>query len=47
MNTNLFVLHCKVGSLEDAEKAMNAGVDAIIIQAKNAGGHVLGQVYWQ
>ncbi|KAJ8624995.1 hypothetical protein MRB53_033525 [Persea americana] len=34
---------CKVGSLEDAEKAMNAGVDAIIIQAKNAGGHVLGQ----
>ncbi|XXG86418.1 hypothetical protein AAC387_Pa11g1318 [Persea americana] len=33
----------KVGSLEDAEKAMNAGVDAIIIQAKNAGGHVLGQ----
>ncbi|XXG86420.1 hypothetical protein AAC387_Pa11g1320 [Persea americana] len=36
------VVH-QVGSLEDAEKAMNAGVDAIIIQAKNAGGHVLGQ----
>ncbi|XP_077213977.1 aldolase-type TIM barrel family protein [Tasmannia lanceolata] len=36
------VVH-QVGSFEDAEKAMNSGVDAIILQGHEAGGHVLGQ----
>ncbi|XP_068641524.1 uncharacterized protein [Aristolochia californica] len=36
------VIH-QVGSLEDAEKALNAGVDAIIVQGHEAGGHVLGK----
>ncbi|KAG9451458.1 hypothetical protein H6P81_011423 [Aristolochia fimbriata] len=36
------VIH-QVGTLEDAEKALNASVDAIIIQGHEAGGHVLGK----
>ncbi|XP_041011733.1 nitronate monooxygenase isoform X2 [Juglans microcarpa x Juglans regia] len=37
------VLEEKVGSLEEAKKAVNAGVDAIIVQGREAGGHVIGQ----
>ncbi|KAJ4836373.1 hypothetical protein Tsubulata_024131 [Turnera subulata] len=33
----------QVGSLEDARKAVDAGVDAIIVQGREAGGHVIGQ----
>ncbi|KAF5448477.1 hypothetical protein F2P56_029011 [Juglans regia] len=33
----------QVGSLEEAKKAVNAGVDAIIVQGREAGGHVIGQ----
>ncbi|GLT94380.1 hypothetical protein SLE2022_121230 [Rubroshorea leprosula] len=33
----------QVGSIEDARKAINAGVDAIIVQGREAGGHVIGQ----
>ncbi|KAK2971781.1 hypothetical protein RJ640_018470 [Escallonia rubra] len=33
----------QVGSLEEAEKAAHVGVDAIIVQGLEAGGHVLGQ----
>lgn len=36
------VVH-QVGCFEDAEKAMNSGVDAIIVQGREAGGHVIGQ----
>ncbi|XP_010267381.1 PREDICTED: uncharacterized protein LOC104604642 [Nelumbo nucifera] len=36
------VIH-QVGSLEEAEKALSAGVDAIIVQGHEAGGHVIGQ----
>lgn len=36
------VIH-QVGSLEDAEKAVAAGVDAIIVQGVEAGGHVIGK----
>ncbi|KAF9610575.1 hypothetical protein IFM89_023369 [Coptis chinensis] len=36
------VVH-QVGSLDEAEKAVNAGVDAIIVQGREAGGHVLGK----
>lgn len=36
------VLH-QVGSVEAAIKAAEAGVDAIIVQGVEAGGHVLGQ----
>ncbi|OUZ99622.1 2-nitropropane dioxygenase [Macleaya cordata] len=36
------VVH-QVGSLKDAEKAINSGVDAIIVQGHEAGGHVIGQ----
>lgn len=34
----------KVGSVEEAKKALNVGVDAIIVQGREAGGHVIGQV---
>nr|PNR59193.1 hypothetical protein PHYPA_001984 [Physcomitrium patens] len=37
------VLH-QVGSVEEARKAAEAGVDAIIAQGTEAGGHVIGQV---
>ncbi|KAF2320364.1 hypothetical protein GH714_027290 [Hevea brasiliensis] len=33
----------KVGSFEDAKKAISVGVDAIIVQGREAGGHVIGQ----
>ncbi|KAJ4799650.1 Aldolase-type TIM barrel family protein [Rhynchospora pubera] len=36
------VLH-QIGSYEEAEKAMKAGVDGIIVQGREAGGHVIGQ----
>lgn len=36
------VLH-QVGSLEEAAKAKEAGVDGIIVQGREAGGHVIGQ----
>lgn len=36
------VLH-QVGTLEEAEKAKEAGVDGIIVQGHEAGGHVIGQ----
>uniref|UniRef100_A0A1D1XVS1 Putative nitronate monooxygenase n=1 Tax=Anthurium amnicola TaxID=1678845 RepID=A0A1D1XVS1_9ARAE len=36
------VIH-QVGCVEDAVKAYQAGVDAIIVQGREAGGHVLGQ----
>lgn len=36
------VLH-QVGSVEEARKAAEAGVDAIIAQGTEAGGHVIGQ----
>jgi len=34
----------QVGSLEEAAKAKEAGVDGIIVQGREAGGHVIGQV---
>ncbi|CAN6467198.1 unnamed protein product [Victoria cruziana] len=37
------VLH-QVGSLQDAEKAIAAGVDCIIAQGVEAGGHIIGTV---
>lgn len=36
------VVH-QVGDLDEAKKAVNAGVDAIIVQGFEAGGHVLGK----
>ncbi|XP_038995910.1 NADH:quinone reductase-like isoform X2 [Hibiscus syriacus] len=33
----------QVGSFEEAKKAINVGVDAIIVQGREAGGHVIGQ----
>ncbi|KAG0499590.1 hypothetical protein HPP92_004281 [Vanilla planifolia] len=36
------IIH-QVGCVEDASKAIDAGVDAIIVQSREAGGHVLGQ----
>ena len=40
----LYIIRFKVGSLEEAKKAIHAGVDAIIVQGREAGGHVIGQV---
>ncbi|CAN6466807.1 unnamed protein product [Victoria cruziana] len=37
------VVH-QVGSYEDAAKAVDAGVDAIIVQGHEAGGHVIGKM---
>lgn len=34
----------QVGSIEEAAKAKEAGVDGIIVQGREAGGHVIGQV---
>ena len=34
----------KVGSFQEAKKAADVGVDAIIVQGREAGGHVMGQV---
>ncbi|XP_023511402.1 uncharacterized protein LOC111776237 [Cucurbita pepo subsp. pepo] len=33
----------QVGSVEEASKAVDVGVDAIIVQGREAGGHVIGQ----
>ncbi|XP_050212195.1 uncharacterized protein LOC126662306 [Mercurialis annua] len=33
----------QIGSIEDAKKAISVGVDAIIVQGREAGGHVIGQ----
>ncbi|KAH6789956.1 Aldolase-type TIM barrel family protein [Perilla frutescens var. frutescens] len=33
----------QVGSFEDAQKAVKVGVDAIMVQGREAGGHVIGQ----
>lgn len=33
----------QVGNIEGARKAIDAGVDAIIVQGREAGGHVIGQ----
>lgn len=38
------VFPLEVGSVEDAKKAISVGVDAIIVQGREAGGHVIGQV---
>lgn len=40
----LFLL--QVGSFEEAKRAVDASVDAIIVQGLEAGGHVIGQVYY-
>lgn len=34
----------QVGSIKDAEKAIAAGVDCIIAQGVEAGGHIIGTV---
>ena len=34
----------QIGSVEEARKAIDVGVDAIIVQGREAGGHVIGQV---
>lgn len=39
-----YVVFFKIGSYEEAKKAADAGVDAIIVQGRDAGGHVIGQV---
>lgn len=33
----------QVGTVEAAKKALNAGVDALVVQGREAGGHVIGQ----
>lgn len=33
----------QVGSVEEAKKVIDAGVDAVIVQGREAGGHVIGQ----
>ncbi|XP_052193397.1 uncharacterized protein LOC127801908 isoform X2 [Diospyros lotus] len=33
----------KVGSVKEAKKAIEVGVDAIIVQGREAGGHIIGQ----
>lgn len=38
------MLFFKIGSYEEAKRAADAGVDAIIVQGREAGGHVIGQV---
>lgn len=40
----MYSYNVQVGSFEEAEKAVNVGVDAIIVQGLEAGGHVIGQV---
>ena len=34
----------EIGTIEAAKKAIDAGVDGIIVQGREAGGHVIGQV---
>lgn len=43
--TYYLVNSLKVGTVEDAKKAIDVGVDAIIVQGREAGGHVIGQVW--
>ena len=43
----VFVYILQVGSTEEAKKAIDVGVDAIIVQGREAGGHVIGQVQVQ
>lgn len=38
------IISLEVGSFEEAKEAINVGVDAIIVQGREAGGHVIGQV---
>lgn len=38
------IIPLQVGSLDEANKAIYAGVDAIIVQGREAGGHVISQV---
>lgn len=42
------MMHCmllfEVGGYEEAKKVSDVGVDAIIVQGREAGGHVIGQV---
>lgn len=40
----LLVILLEIGSIEGAKKAIDAGVDGIIVQGREAGGHVIGQV---
>jgi len=45
--SNLFLvclILLQVGNIEGAKQAIEAGVDGIIVQGLEAGGHVLGQV---
>jgi hypothetical protein len=44
LSDELHINTWQVGSLEEAQKAIYAGVDAIIVQGYEAGGHVIGQV---
>lgn len=41
----IFLEFWQIGHFEEAEKAKNAGVDAIIVQGHEAGGHVIGLVW--
>ncbi|KAI4299105.1 hypothetical protein L6164_032596 [Bauhinia variegata] len=41
-SSGIKIIH-QVGSVQDAKKAINAGVDGIIVQGHEAGGHVIGQ----
>jgi NAD(P)H-dependent flavin oxidoreductase YrpB (nitropropane dioxygenase family) len=44
LNLEFTLISEQVGSLEEAGKAKEAGVDGIIVQGHEAGGHVIGQV---
>jgi NAD(P)H-dependent flavin oxidoreductase YrpB (nitropropane dioxygenase family) len=44
LNLDFLLMSEQVGSLEEAAKAKEAGVDGIIVQGREAGGHVIGQV---
>lgn len=44
LSDELHINTWQVGSLEEAQKAIYAGVDAIIVQGREAGGHVISQV---
>ena len=38
--TNLLCLLLEIGNVEDGKKFIGVGVDAIIVQGREAGGHV-------
>lgn len=44
LSHELNVTPLKVGTIDDVKNAINVGVDAIILQGREAGGHVAGQV---